>query len=138
MLLMSAASIVTTTALSELAAQGHPAIRVTHVPVFMHIDPAGTAISTLAERSGVSRQAMSMTVRDLESHGYVVTAPSDTDRRAILVSLTERGARLCEDAARISSELAARWSDELGDDALPQLRHHLRTIVTRSKERDTD
>ncbi|WP_194409691.1 MarR family winged helix-turn-helix transcriptional regulator [Microbacterium cremeum] len=135
---MTAASIVTTAALSELAATGHPAVRLSHVPVFVHIDAEGTPISVLAERSGVSRQAMSMTVRDLESHGYVVTAPSPTDRRTTLVSLTERGAQLCADATRISAELAARWSDELGADALPQLRHHLRTIVTRSKELRAD
>ena len=135
---MTAASVVTTAALAELAAQGHPAVRVSHVPVFVHIDPEGTPISVLAERSGVSRQAMSVTVRDLEALGYVVTAPSPTDRRATLVSLTQRGARLCEDATRIGSDLAARWSDELGADALPQLRDHLRTIVARSKERDTD
>lgn len=135
---MTAASIVTTAALSELAAQGHPAIRVSHVPVFVHIDPEGTAISALAERSGVSRQAMSMTVRDLESLGYVVTAPSTTDRRTTLVSLTERGAQLCDDATRISAELAARWSEELGESALPQLRRHLHAIVTRSNERGTD
>lgn len=134
---MTAASIVTTAALAELAAQGHPSIRLAHVPVFVHIDPDGTAISTLAERSGVSRQAMSMTVRDLESHGYVVTARSPTDRRATLVSLTERGARLCDDAARISNALAARWSDELGADELPQLRGHLHAIVARSKESRT-
>ena len=81
---------------------------------------------------------MSMTVRDLESLGYVVTAPSRTDRRTTLVSLTAQGARLCNDATRISSELAARWSEELGDDAVPQLRRHLHAIVARSKERPAD
>ncbi|MGA7149149.1 MAG: MarR family transcriptional regulator [Microbacterium sp.] len=138
MLLMTAAATVVEATLAELATLGHPAIRVSHVPVFVHIDAAGTAISTLAERCGVSRQAMSMTVRDLERLGYVVTTPSPADRRALLTSLTERGARLCEDATRISAAVAARWSRELGQDAVPQLRRHLRTIVRRSNEEPPD
>jgi DNA-binding MarR family transcriptional regulator len=132
MLLMTAASTVVAATLSELAADGHPRIRSSHVPVFVHIDPEGTPISSLAERCGVSRQAMSMTVRDLEALGYVVTAPSASDRRATLASLTERGARLCEDATRISTAIATRWSDELGAGAVPELRRYLRAIVSRS------
>ncbi|WP_251450753.1 MarR family transcriptional regulator [Microbacterium sp. Marseille-Q6648] len=129
MLLMDAASTVVAATIDRLSAGGHTRIRPGHVPVFARIDPEGTTISTLASRAGVSRQAMSVVVRELEEHGYVQTAPDAHDRRATRVELTARGAALCRDATRISGEIAAGVAAELGPGRVAELRATLRHLT---------
>ena len=66
-------------------------ISIPHAAVFGMIDGGGTRIGVLADRAGVTRQAMSQLVDELERKGYVARAPDPEDRRAKLVQLTDRG-----------------------------------------------
>ncbi|MCK0117690.1 MarR family transcriptional regulator [Isoptericola sp. S6320L] len=129
-LLLAAADAVVAATLAEVAAQGYPEIRRVHVPVFVHLDPDGTTISALAEQAGVTRQAMTGVVRELEGLGYVVTAPDPGDRRARRVTLTGHGAEYCRAATQVSERLTDRWREELGDEAVDRLRDQLRGLTT--------
>ncbi|MGH2917284.1 MAG: MarR family transcriptional regulator [Solirubrobacteraceae bacterium] len=51
----------------------------------------GVRVTTLAERAGMSRQAITYLIRELEGKGYLERHPDPSDRRATLVHLTERG-----------------------------------------------
>lgn len=106
---------VGTAIFTALAMKGHT-VRPAHVPVFAGLEPDGTNISTLASRAGISRQAMSGLVRDVESEGYVRTLADPTDRRALIVELTEKGAQFCDDAIAVSATVASSWRDRLGDE----------------------
>lgn len=66
-------------------------ISIPHAAVFGMIDRDGTRIGVLADRAGVTRQAMSQLVDDLEGRGFVARRPDPADRRAKLVQLTEHG-----------------------------------------------
>jgi DNA-binding MarR family transcriptional regulator len=66
-------------------------ISVPHSAVFGMIDRGGTRVGVLADRAGVTRQAMSLLVDDLERKGFVSRTPDPDDRRAKLVRLTELG-----------------------------------------------
>jgi DNA-binding MarR family transcriptional regulator len=129
MLLMSAASAISRRALAEVAAEGHPLVRGSHFAVFAGLEASGTNISTLAERAGVSRQAMAALVKEVEQIGYVTTRPDDDDRRAVRVELTESGARFCRDVAAVSRKLTARWEAEFGAERLKVLRSQLRDLA---------
>lgn len=131
MLLADAASALTRQALAELAGAGHPLVRPSHLAVFSGLDAAGTNISTLADRAGVSRQAMAALVKEVEQIGYVVTRPDPHDRRAVLVELTAAGARFCEDAAAVSRRITGFWESALGADRLEALRSQLRDLGRR-------
>ncbi|WP_277207730.1 MarR family winged helix-turn-helix transcriptional regulator [Isoptericola croceus] len=128
-LLLAAADTVVTATLAEVAAQGHPQIRRVHVPVFMHLEPAGATISTLADRAGVTRQAMTGVVRELEGLGYVSATPDPTDRRARRVTLTALGAEYCGAATLVSERMTAQWAERLGGDAIDRLRDQLRSLA---------
>jgi DNA-binding MarR family transcriptional regulator len=112
-LVSAAATGVSTAVFGELIAQGH-SVRPAHVPVFTGLDAQGTNISTLAARAGISRQAMSGLVRDLEGEGYVQTAPDPDDRRALVVELTERGAEFCDTAVEVAMRQSSAWRARLG------------------------
>jgi DNA-binding MarR family transcriptional regulator len=124
----SAASAMGAGLFEALAARGF-AVRPAHVPVFAGLDPAGTNISTLASRAGISRQAMSALVRDVEAAGYVRTAPDPADRRALVVELTDAGAEFCDAAADLALAHAAAWRQRLGDERYEQLLADLRAIA---------
>src|SRR3712207_7531782 len=67
-------------------------LRTTHQAVLRFLDAdTGTRASTLADRSGLTRQALTQIVDDLERLGYVVRRPDSADRRAELSLCTAQG-----------------------------------------------
>ena len=132
-LLVDAASAITGQALAELSEQGHPLVRGSHIAVFSGLEGAGTNISTLADRAGVSRQAMAALVKEVEQIGYVTTRPDPGDRRAVLVELTGVGAQFCRDAAAVSRRITERWESALGTRRLETLRAQLRDLGERAE-----
>lgn len=75
----------------QLSERGHVAVRTAHAPVFQHLDENGTTVSTLAQRAGMTKQAMAELVQHLERQGYVRRVPHPDDARAKLVQLTAKG-----------------------------------------------
>lgn len=103
--------------------------RPTYAAVFMWLGAGGDRISVLAERVGVSKQAMGETIAYLEQHGYVERIPDPTDGRAVLVRRTERGWAVNQVARRVVEEVQDEWRQALGDDDFTQLLEHLRRLV---------
>ncbi|GAA1769550.1 winged helix DNA-binding protein [Agromyces humatus] len=128
-LLARASGITMGNALQRLAEMGHSSVRMAHLAVFSSLDPEGTRISDLAARAGISRQAMSMLVRDLEASGYVRSAPDPSDRRAIIVELDRRGAEFCRAAVVASAELDAAVEATVGRTEFEQIRRALQAII---------
>jgi DNA-binding MarR family transcriptional regulator len=127
-LLSSAGTATGSRVFTTLAERGYP-VRAAHMPVFACLEADGTNISTLASRAGVSRQAMSSLVHDIETAGYVRTIPDPTDKRAIMVELTESGVEFCEAVAETAIELTAQWRERLGEQRYEQLVSDLRAIA---------
>src|SRR5918999_4382996 len=75
--------------------------------VFQHLVEGPRAIGALAERLGVSQQAASKSVADLERRGYVAREPDPADARARLVALTARGWSAIEGARGHRAALVA-------------------------------
>ena len=72
------------------------------------------SVSEMARRQGVSRQATGVTVRSLESLGYVEREIDAADGRAIRVRLSERGVALVLDTLGALDELEAALRERLG------------------------
>jgi DNA-binding MarR family transcriptional regulator len=91
-LLFKAARLLDEEALRRVAArEGVPQLRRSHTALLPHIDLDGTRISELAERLGVSKQAVSELVDELEAAGVVKKSPDPNDARAKRVNFTPRG-----------------------------------------------
>lgn len=72
-------------------------------------------LGALAQRERVQPPSMTRTVNCLEDGGYVVRLPSETDRRQVVVSLTDKGRdSVLADRARRTAWLTQRL-DELTD-----------------------
>ena len=109
----------------------HPGLRFTHMALIaqMDVEGSGTSITVLAERAGITKQAMSQIVDELEARGYVRRTPSPQDRRATLVQFTDTGFRLLQDGYRIKQEIEAEYIAILGEEGFKQLRSLLSTLL---------
>ena len=99
---------------ARLAADGFDDLRFADGVVFQHLVPGPLTIGALAERLGVSQQAASKSVADLERRGYVRRSYDPADARARLVELTDRGVGAIEGGRRHRAALAGELSSQLG------------------------
>jgi DNA-binding MarR family transcriptional regulator len=121
-----------------LTEEGHPTLRSGHGCVFRYIDAEGSRLTVLAERSGLTKQAVGEVVDDLERMGYVERAPDPVDGRAKIIRLTERGADGRRAALRIFAETEDRWAERFGEEQIAHLRALLEEIVTESEATAAD
>ncbi len=90
-------------------------IRPTHNAVLRFLDAdTGTRASALAERAGLTRQALTQIVDDLERLGYVTREPDPGDRRAKLVVYTPKGRRVFAAGREIIDRIETSFAGELG------------------------
>jgi|SRR5947199_7813996 len=100
--------------IKELNAAGFEDLRVPHMPVLQFPGPDGARPGVLAERAGMSKQAMNQLLRSLENLGYIVRADAPDKGRARIVRLTKRGRAVYAKAVDILRDIEREWSAELG------------------------
>jgi DNA-binding MarR family transcriptional regulator len=77
--------------------------------------------SDIARNLGVSRQAIHSTINQMVKLGMVRLDVDPDDRRHMIVSLTDLGARMRKDAQRSMDALTAQIADRLGQDRFDAL-----------------
>ena len=77
--------------------------------------------SDIARNLGVSRQAIHSTINQMVKLGMVRLDVDPDDRRHMIVSLTDLGARMRKDAQRSLDALTAQIADRLGQDRFDAL-----------------
>jgi DNA-binding MarR family transcriptional regulator len=102
-------------------------------PAFAHLipllDATGARPTVLAQRAGITKQAISQLVRELESRGYLEQVPDPTDTRAKIVRLTKRGIQLRVACMEVRQELQEIAMEALGKTRLTRLRNDLREVA---------
>ncbi len=86
-------------------------------------------MTELAERAGMSRQAMAYLIAELEERGYLERRPDPFDGRARLVDLTERGEEAITTIRSSVKRLEREWEDQLEGSRFAQLRETLLVIT---------
>ncbi|WP_332826553.1 MarR family winged helix-turn-helix transcriptional regulator [Ramlibacter sp.] len=76
-------------ALSNLAARAQ--ISAAHIHITRHLDLQGTRLTELAQKAGMSKQAMGDLVDQCEAWGLVTREPDARDARARVVQFTPTG-----------------------------------------------
>jgi DNA-binding MarR family transcriptional regulator len=109
----------------HLGERGYADLRPAHGCVFGYLQGEGDRLTALAERSGLTKQAVGEAVGDLERLGYVERVPDPADRRAKIIRLTERGREATAEAAEIFAGIEARFAAEVGDERFEDFRDTL-------------
>ncbi|PZS25826.1 MAG: MarR family transcriptional regulator [Pseudonocardiales bacterium] len=113
----------------DLIADGFDDIGTAHLAVFQYPSPHGVRMTALADRAGMSRQAMSYLIGELEANGYLERRPDPSDARASLVHLTRRGEAAVGATRASVRRLEREWEEELGRSRFGQLRETLLAIA---------
>ncbi len=98
--LMVASRAHVTAVMTRLAARGYGDFPFASASLLWLMDESGTRSTVLAQRAGVTKQAMSQLVKQMERQGYLEQAPDAVDTRAKVVRMTARGQAVkqaCED-----------------------------------------
>jgi DNA-binding MarR family transcriptional regulator len=114
---------------AALARRGFDDLRVAHSVVFRHIDPAGSRVTALAERAGMTKQSMAYLVDALVTSGYLKSVPDPADGRAKLAVLSARGKRAMTALVELSAQFEADLAARLGETKLQQLRVLLEEVA---------
>jgi DNA-binding MarR family transcriptional regulator len=112
-----------------LGARGFDGLTPAFASLIPLLDATGTRATALAQRAGVTKQAMSQMVRLLEKRDYVEQAPDLSDTRAKVIRLTKRGVALREACAEVRQELTLAAIKALGKANLSRLQSDLNTLI---------
>src|SRR5215218_4177224 len=114
----------------RLAEEGYGDIREGHGCVFGFIDmDRGSRLTDLAERSGLTKQAVGEAVTELERLGYVERLPDPDDGRAKIIKLTDWGVDAVLKGRRVFAEIEAGWAEQLGPELLAKFREAATAIA---------
>lgn len=111
--------------IKELNAAGFEELRVPHMPVLQFPGPDGVRPGVLAERAGMSKQAMNQLLRSLEGLGYLVRSDAPGQGRARIIRLTKRGRAVYAAMIDILRDIEREWSAELGARRFAELKELL-------------
>jgi DNA-binding MarR family transcriptional regulator len=113
---------------SGLNSAGYTDLTLPHIAVFQYPGPDGVRPTTLAERAGMSKQAMNQLLRSLEAAGYLTRADSADEGRARVIRLTKRGHAAYAKIVGILHGIEREWKAELGAKDFAQLKQLLARV----------
>ena len=111
--------------ITELNAAGFDELRLPHMAVLQFPGPDGVSPGTMAERAGMSKQAMNQLLRSLEDLGYIVRSDALDEGRARIVRFTKHGRAAFSKIHDILRDIEREWSAELGPTRFAQLKNLL-------------
>jgi DNA-binding MarR family transcriptional regulator len=115
---------------AAFAAAGLDGIRPAQSVALIPLTAGGLHASDLADRLGVSRQAVAQAVVALERHRYVTRVPDPVDARARIIELTPRGRQALRVMRSNAINLENRWQQVLGERRLGELRKTLSMLLS--------
>jgi len=106
----------------DLNSAGFEDLKLPHMAVLQFPGPDGVRPTVLAERAGMSKQAMHQLLGTLERLGYIVRSPLSQEGGARIVHFTERGHAAYAKLADILRDIEREWVAELGPKRFAQLK----------------
>ena len=94
-----------------------------------NLDTEGTRIGVLASRAGVTRQAASQLVTEIERCGYVERRVAKEDARATVITFTARGRKLLSTVLALVEEIEASFGAVVGQREFEKLRAQLLALA---------
>ena len=127
--LAAAGRALTATMMAKVAGCGFNGVTPALASLLLLLDATGARATTLAQRAGITKQAVSQLVRELEARDYVEQVPDATDTRAKIVRLTENGVALRAACAGVKHELQTIAIAKLGKSRVSRLLRDLTELT---------
>ncbi|WP_199554410.1 MarR family winged helix-turn-helix transcriptional regulator [Sandaracinobacteroides hominis] len=102
---------------ASLHARGWPDVNRPQSMVMINVVSGIVRPSEIARNLGISRQAIHSTLAQMTELGMITMQADPQDRRHMVVSLTEKGSRMRQDAQRAMDALSAQIARALGPES---------------------
>lgn len=112
---------------SALRRNGWDVITRSQSLVFANIANGESRQTRIAKNLGVTRQAISQTLSELEQRGLVTIEVDPSDRRARIIKFSESSTPLRDAARSVLQQLEAELQRRIGDPAFQMMRQGLRS-----------
>lgn len=116
---------------ARLRERGFNEITESNSTVLKLLAPAGSRITEIARRAGMTKQSMGYLVGQLESAGYVERVTDPSDARAAIVRRTAKGWAYNRAAAEEVARLQDEWAALLGPAKMKRLNSLLAELVAK-------
>jgi DNA-binding MarR family transcriptional regulator len=113
----------------RIRACGYPDFQPSFTGVLAHIDTEGTRIGTVANRMGVSRQAASQRLQEIEALGLIERVADPKDGRAVIARHTPAGRRILLTAIEVMLGIEDEYQAIIGRDGLARLKRLLTRLA---------
>jgi len=123
--LLTAARAHTAAVVARLAQRGYIDFPFASASLLWLLDEGGTRSTTLAQRAGVTKQAMSQLVKQMEREGYLEQVPDLSDTRAKVIRMTPRGESVKAACAEVREELNHSIAKLVGKAKAREMEAHL-------------
>lgn len=138
-LLFKAARLFNEEAVERVAARGAVKLRTSHTLLFPHLDvEKGIRATVLADRLGITKQAVSKLLKELESSGVVERVRDPADARAQLVRITAAGRQGMLDGLEELKRLEAELAGEIGILRMADLHEGLAAMLAALEARQNE
>jgi len=114
--------------IKDLNVAGFEELSMPHIAVLQFPGPDGFRPGTLADRAGMSKQAMNRLLGSLEESGYLVRSDAPDEGRARVVRFTKRGHAAHSEIQDILRNIEREWSAELGSRDFARLKELLARV----------
>ena len=122
---MATARAHTATVVARLASRGYVDFPFASASLLWLLDEGGTRSTLLAQRAGVTKQAMSQLVRLMERQGYLEQIADTNDTRAKVVRMTPRGEAVKTACVEVREELNQQIAEALGGEEAAKVEAYL-------------
>ena len=112
----------------DLNVAGFEELSMPHIAVLQFPGPDGGRPGNLADRAGISKQAMNRLLGSLEESGYLIRSGTPDEGRARVVRFTKRGHAAYSKIHDILRDIEREWSAELGAKDFAQLKELLARV----------
>src|ERR1700678_494320 len=123
--LMLASRAHTVAVTARLALRGYDDFPFASASLLWLMDEGGTRSTLLAQRAGVTKQAMSQLVRLMERQGYLEQAADPSDTRAKVVRMTPRGEAVRTACVEVRDELNQSMARMVGGEEAREMESYL-------------
>jgi len=99
---------------AELEASNNVKLTRAQIIFLFYLEDGKDRAQTMSEKLGLSRQAVSLTVRELEKAGIISLQPDPQKRNAKLIKMTPKGRRSIEHAFAVLRQLETKIAKKFG------------------------
>lgn len=127
--ILKASRTINTAIVEGLHQRGYKELRSTHTALLSNLDIEGSNLTNIAQRAGMTKQAMGRLADELIKFNYIVRIKDDTDKRALKLMFTPEGLNLMKQSFIVISKIEQRCSTRIGEEQFNMLLNSLEKIV---------